>query len=64
MISFVFDVDFSGSVVPNFFGPVVVMILVEDFDCILEVHLKVVLTTGVLGIFTTKHYQDNSLMYA
>lgn len=54
MIFFVFDVDFLGFVFFNFFCLVVEMILVEDFDCILEVYLKVVFIVGVLGIFIKK----------
>lgn len=40
------------------------MVLAEDFVCIFEVHLEVLLTAGVPGIFTIKQYQDNSLIYA
>lgn len=64
MIFSVFDVGISGSVVPNFFGPVVYMILAEDFVCIFEVHTEVLLTADVLGILTIKRYQDNALIYA
>lgn len=46
----VFDVGISGSVAPNFFGPVVHMILADNFVCIFEVHTEVFLTAGVLGI--------------
>lgn len=64
MIFSVFDVGISGSVVPNIFGPVVPVILAEDFVCIVEVHKEVLLIAGVLGIYAMKYYQDNSLIYA
>lgn len=64
MIFSVFDVGIPGSVVPIIFGPVVPVILAEDFVCSFEVHKEVVLTAGVLGIYTIKYYQENALIYA
>lgn len=64
MLFSVFDVGISGSVVPNFFGPVVHIILADNFVCIFEVHTEVLLTAGVLGIYTIKHYQDYALICA
>lgn len=52
-----FAVGVPTSVVPNLFGPVVDMILAEKFTCNFEVHKEVLLTAGVLGIYTVKHYQ-------
>lgn len=50
MLFAVFDVGISGSVVPHFFGPVVHMILADNFVGIFEVHTEVLLTAGEVGI--------------
>lgn len=60
----VFDVGISGSVVPNFFVPVVPMILADKFVGIFEVHTEVLLTAGEVGIKTKKHCQNNALICA